>query len=205
MADRVPGTPSRCHLGSTAFRKGEHLPGVVHRPSSPSRASQPAQDTVQGFPRPPPARWRCPATGPPRASSTGSLPAPESSRVAPGPSEGRHTLSATGSSVVASPQAPAGLANHLALAKEYIGLSEYANDLFRGVAWLRRVVASPDVHDPWTGPPMTSRPNQFSGGRSSAWLPSLRPARAPKGIRPTPWAEGERVKNEAPAIEDGRC
>jgi len=36
-------------------------------------------------------------------------------------------------------------------------------------------------------------------------LPSLRPARAHKGIRPTPRAEDKRVENGAPAIEDGRC
>ena len=60
---------------STAFRNGEHLMGVLHRPSSQCRASQPALVAVQCFPRPAPARWRYPRAGPPQASLTGSSPA----------------------------------------------------------------------------------------------------------------------------------
>ena len=67
--------------------------------------------------------------------------------------------------VVANPQAPANLAHPLPLANEHFSLSEFAYDLFRGVAPSRHVVLSPDVHGNLLSPAMTSALDQLSGGR----------------------------------------
>ena len=69
--------------------------------------------------------------------------------------------------VVANPQAPANLAHPLPLANEHFSLSEFAYDLFRGVAPSRHVVLSPDVHGSLLSQAMTSALDQLSGGQAA--------------------------------------